>query len=64
MKDNSTLSTSCLIVNTISFDRLFMCKLIRTNDSGSILKKTEKNKIRKFILTLFHFFSFINLHRI
>ena len=32
MKDNSTSFTSCLIVDTISFDRLFMRKLDRTND--------------------------------
>ena len=32
MKDNNIPSTSCLIVDTISFDRLFMCKLERTNE--------------------------------
>ena len=32
MKDNYASSTSCLIVDAISFDRLFMCKLERTND--------------------------------
>ena len=35
MKDN-ILSTSCLVVNTISFDRLFMGVLERAND----IKKT------------------------
>ena len=32
MKDNYASSTSCLIVDAISIDRLFMCKLERTND--------------------------------
>ena len=56
MRDNYTSSTK-LIVDTISFDRLFMCKLERTNDPCSTLKKTEKNKIRKCILTLSHFLA-------
>ena len=32
MKDNSISFASCLIVDTISFDKLLMCKLERTND--------------------------------
>ena len=35
MKDNNISSTSCLIVDTVSFDRLFMCKLGRTRISPS-----------------------------
>ena len=46
MKDNVS-STTFLIVDTISFDRFFMCKLEklkRINDKKSTLKKTEKKK--------------------
>ena len=46
MKDNNISSTSCLIVDTISMDRLLMGKLERTNDTKvdpcSRLKKTKK----------------------
>ena len=52
MKDNYTSSTK-LIVDTISIDRLLMCKL----DTCSTLKKTEKNKTRKCIRTLSHFLA-------
>ena len=47
MKDNYTSSTK-LIVDTISFDRLFMYKLERTNDIKrrvySICIKTDRKK--------------------
>ena len=45
---------NCSILDTVSFDR-FMCKLERINDRiypCSTLKKTENNKIRRYILTL------------
>ena len=55
MKDNNTSFTSCLIVDTISFHRLFLCKLIKNKkhkiDPCSTLKKTEK-KIRRCIIPL------------
>ena len=57
MKDNSILSTNCLIVDTMSFDRLFMCKLERTRHKTnlfSLLKKTEKNKLEDaYLLFIF-----------
>ena len=60
MKDNYTLSTK-LIVDTISCVHVFMCELKTTNDIKQArvytLKKTEKNKIRKCILTLSHFLA-------
>ena len=50
-------------MDTVSFERLFMCKLEKTNDIKLIhvvytLKKTKNNKIRKcMILTLSHFLA-------
>ena len=69
MNNNSTSSTSCLIVDIVSFDRLCMCKLERTNDINwplCTLKRTEKNKDRKCIHTLSHFLAEVVyiLHRI
>ena len=55
MKDNSTSSTSHLIVDTIAFHRLFMYELEKNKrhktDPCSTLKKTEK-KIRRCIIPL------------
>ena len=47
------------MVDTISFDRLFMCKLEKTNDIKQThvvytLKKTKNNKIRKCIYLLYY----------
>ena len=43
-------------MDTISFERLFMCKLEKTSDKigpCSTLKKTKNNKIRKCIYLLY-----------
>ena len=58
MKDKNISSTSCLIIDIISNNRLLMCKFERKKwykiGLCSTLKKTEKNKIRRCILTLSH----------
>ena len=54
MKNDNISSTSCLIIDNMPFDRLFMCKLERARHKihlCSLSKKTEKNKIRRCILT-------------
>ena len=64
---NNLSSASCLIVDTVPFAKLFMCKLESTNDIKNTLvvytpKKTEKNKLED-VLTLSHFFgwSYLNI---
>lgn len=64
---NNLSSASCLIVDTVSFAKLFMCKLESTNDIKNTLvvytpKKTEKNKLED-VLNLSHFFgwSYLNI---
>ena len=64
---NNLSSASCLTVDTVSFEKLFMCKLESTNDIKNTLvvytpKKTEKNKLED-VLTLSHFFgwSYLNI---
>ena len=57
IKNNNTSFTSCLIVDTISFHRLFLCKLIKNKkhkiDPCSTLKKTEKIKFEDVYLISF-----------
>ena len=51
MKDSNTSSTSCLIVDTIPFGRLFKCKLERKNYiNSSTWKKTKKIKLENVYL--------------
>ena len=64
---NNLSSASFLTVDTVSFEKLFMCKLESTNDIKNTLvvytpKKTEKNKLED-VLNLSHFFgwSYLNI---
>ena len=55
MKDSNLSSAYCLIVEAISFDKSFMCKLKRLTDPPNTLKKPEDNEIIGCKITLSHF---------
>lgn len=55
MKDSNLSSAYCLIVEAISFDKSFMCKLKQLRDPPNTLKKPEDNEIIGCKITLSHF---------
>ena len=62
MTDNNVSSTNCLIVDTTSFDWLFMCKLERTNDMKyRPLRYIKKPSAKTFRRNNMGFLNFVKL---